>query len=287
MTTVQQKLEVQSPLKPAAAVPGGGRTLHVRNIGIGGCKTEVLLEQTFAPYGNMVAALIRDRVDAQSGDDTSWALVTMETRAAALSALHADRIMAPDDKTQLDVALYDPMQAAKSTGALGFFSGNLSTDDEVVSVAQLRTPSQDVGVTSVATPRTRRRRLRSINDVLKSQNKQRFEKRADWCEENYRHFHTLVSLIDQDASSLLLSRKSVCDLIYFLLLISNEGTARSGQLDSEDQITNVDLLERQIGMWRCWRDNPGGLITVDELGHYLSLLLSELVEEAQEWRSAR
>jgi hypothetical protein len=64
----------------------------------------------------VVAAQIRDRTDAD-GLDTSWALVTMVTAAAARSALGAV-MKTPDGKTQLEVTKYSREQAAASTGGM-------------------------------------------------------------------------------------------------------------------------------------------------------------------------
>ena len=102
----------------AASLDGkAGCVLHVRGIGVGGCKSEALLRELFAPHGELLAAQIRDRTDAQ-GADTSWALVTMATEAAAQSALGAAVVMAPDGRTRLQVTEYSRKQAAASTGGM-------------------------------------------------------------------------------------------------------------------------------------------------------------------------
>jgi WD40 repeat protein len=100
----------------ASILGTAGCTLHVRHIGAGGCKSEALLRKVFAPHGELIGAQIRDRKDAQ-GSDTSWALVTLGTAAAAQSALRAT-VMAPDGSTQLLVTEYSHDQAAASTGGM-------------------------------------------------------------------------------------------------------------------------------------------------------------------------
>ena len=99
----------------ASTLGTAGCTLHVRHIGAG-CKSEALLRKVFAPHGELISAQIRDRKDAQ-GSDTSWALVTLGTAAAAQSALRAT-VMAPDGSTQLRVTEYSHDQAAASTGGM-------------------------------------------------------------------------------------------------------------------------------------------------------------------------
>ena len=91
-------------------------TLHVRRIGMGGCKSEMLLRQVFSQFGGFVSATVRERTDP-SGADTSWALVTMATATAARAALQAV-VMAPDGTTQLKITEYSQKQAAISTGGM-------------------------------------------------------------------------------------------------------------------------------------------------------------------------
>jgi hypothetical protein len=40
------------------------RTVSLSHIGAGGCKSEELLQQVFAPHGEVVSAQIRERADA-------------------------------------------------------------------------------------------------------------------------------------------------------------------------------------------------------------------------------
>jgi hypothetical protein len=105
--------------------------LHVRHIGIGGCKSEELLRQVFAPYGHLLVARIRNRRDPDGGADTSWALVTMESAAAAQSALEAV-VMAPDGSTQLKVTAYSSKQAAASTGEMKRMVSSMDTVTDAI-----------------------------------------------------------------------------------------------------------------------------------------------------------
>eukprot|EP01046_Picozoa_sp_COSAG06_P027231 COSAG06_NODE_2393_length_6959_cov_2.624781_1_plen_562_part_00 len=105
------------PGEMAALDSVDSRTLHVRNIGIGGCKSEELLREVFAPYGEMVSAQIRERVD-DHGVDTSWALVNMRTDNAAQSVLGDTVVLAADGKTRLQVTKYSCKQAAASKGGM-------------------------------------------------------------------------------------------------------------------------------------------------------------------------
>eukprot|EP01046_Picozoa_sp_COSAG06_P017894 COSAG06_NODE_1230_length_10161_cov_2.903498_5_plen_526_part_00 len=100
----------------ASSLGTAGCTLHVRHIGAGGCKSEVLLRKVFAPHGELISAQIRDRTNAQ-GSDTSWALVTLITAAATQSALRST-VMALDGSTQLLATEYSHDQAAASTGGM-------------------------------------------------------------------------------------------------------------------------------------------------------------------------
>eukprot|EP01047_Picozoa_sp_COSAG01_P007495 COSAG01_NODE_286_length_19421_cov_123.895663_9_plen_665_part_00 len=108
-----------TPRKKAASIDGqAGCMLHVRGIGAGGCKSEELLRQVFAPHGELVSVQIRDHTNRTMGVDKSWALVTMATEASAQSALRAAAVMAPDGTTRLQVTKFSPKKAAASTGAM-------------------------------------------------------------------------------------------------------------------------------------------------------------------------
>ena len=102
--------------------------LHVRNIGPGGCKSVELLTEIFHRYGDVFSATIRDRVDKNTGQDSSWALVQMTDAAGASKALAAaandrdefgaDTIAALDGVTRLRVTLFDKKRAVSSKGGM-------------------------------------------------------------------------------------------------------------------------------------------------------------------------
>jgi hypothetical protein len=86
-----------------------GSQLHVRHVG--GDASEEALRPVFEQFGGqMLQATIRKRVD-ESGNDTSWALVTMRKPAEAQKV-----IAEADNLVPLTVALYDILQAGQSTG---------------------------------------------------------------------------------------------------------------------------------------------------------------------------
>ena len=51
-------------------------TLHVRGVG-GLLESESALTKVFQVYGEVVQTTVRHRIDEDTGDNTSWALVTM------------------------------------------------------------------------------------------------------------------------------------------------------------------------------------------------------------------
>ena len=102
--------------------------LHVGNIGPGGCKSVELLTEIFHRYGDVFSATICDRVDKNTGQDSSWALVQMTDAAGASKALAAaandrdefgaDTIAALDGVTRLWVTLFDKKRAVSSKGGM-------------------------------------------------------------------------------------------------------------------------------------------------------------------------
>jgi hypothetical protein len=101
------------PSPPQSALPEGS-TLHVRRIG-GVCESFAEISRVFSRLGTVLQATIRHR-ESDDGQNTSWALVTMESSAAAQAAL-AQPVMA--GTVQLVVNPFSQTQAAASTGAMG------------------------------------------------------------------------------------------------------------------------------------------------------------------------
>eukprot|EP01047_Picozoa_sp_COSAG01_P024900 COSAG01_NODE_1554_length_9930_cov_19.371478_2_plen_1346_part_00 len=86
--------------------------------GVGGAlQDEVALKQLFSEFGECKQAAVRKRVDAESGEDTSWALVTMGSAASATAALKP-ALTSPEGKP-LIVARFDAEKASNSTGVMG------------------------------------------------------------------------------------------------------------------------------------------------------------------------
>lgn len=90
--------------------------LLVHNIGIGNCKSELLLDRVFSKYGRFVAGIIHERQN-EGGKDDSWALVRMASQAAAAAVLN-QRVMALDGKTTLGVQLFSKWKGMENTGAV-------------------------------------------------------------------------------------------------------------------------------------------------------------------------
>ena len=94
-----------------------GTTLHVRGIG-GQCESEAALRQVFGQFGVVsdTRILIRHRV--QNGENSSWALVTMDDADAADAALSATSYTLEQTTVELTVGRYNRAQAERSTGAM-------------------------------------------------------------------------------------------------------------------------------------------------------------------------
>jgi hypothetical protein len=97
---LSESLKAVTTAAAAAAKPNrlpAERTLHVRGIGAdntGEYETEGGLRRVFEQYGEVVQATVRHRIDAESGLNTSWALVTMGdvVSVMAASATAAQRV---------------------------------------------------------------------------------------------------------------------------------------------------------------------------------------------------
>lgn len=106
-------------------------TLHVRGIG-GGIKGEnpgvfeskEAVRSIFQRYGKVLAVTVRVRIDKQTKQHSSWALVTMETSTAAIDVMEAT---VRAGSLTLCVTRFDPAQAAQSKGAMG----SLQLDEHV------------------------------------------------------------------------------------------------------------------------------------------------------------
>jgi|EP01049_Picozoa_sp_SAG25_P008328 hypothetical protein len=105
------------PLRSGAEAEGSSSNmLHVRGVG-GALEDEDALAALFRQCGTVVQATVRHRIDATSGLNTSWALVTMVSRAEAQRAL-GQTFVSPEGRT-LQVSSFDQKQADRSTGAMG------------------------------------------------------------------------------------------------------------------------------------------------------------------------
>jgi hypothetical protein len=76
-------------------------TLHVRGVG-GRFEAEVQLRIAFSKFGQVVQTTIRHRED-ESGQNTSWALVTMCSESEMLAALNGDAPINPTTKKPVQV----------------------------------------------------------------------------------------------------------------------------------------------------------------------------------------
>ena len=93
--------------------------LHVRGIGTassGQYLQEAALISLFSNYGACLAAQVRVRANESTGEDTSWALVAMDSELAVEKAVHA-KVMAGD--SELEVTRYSQKIAAASQGSMG------------------------------------------------------------------------------------------------------------------------------------------------------------------------
>ena len=99
---------------------GERTTLHVRGIGgptqePGKFESVDALRELFQQYGEFIDATVRHRIDSKTGENTSWALVTMGDAAAAARVLASD-VMA--DQRRLNINPYSQKQAEASTGQM-------------------------------------------------------------------------------------------------------------------------------------------------------------------------
>ena len=129
---------VASPDTSASEVDAApGSQLHVRHVG-GKYEDEAVLCAVFAQIAPVVQATVRHRIDPTTGENTSWALLTMETRAGSeavmvrglscLSTCAWPRLLTSSRTAAqvaeallpkpLTVTRYSEKQAAKSTGGM-------------------------------------------------------------------------------------------------------------------------------------------------------------------------
>ena len=101
------------------AEPGpeqSSRLIHVRGIG-GKFETQDAVKGIFRKFGPVRNVTIGHRTDKDTGANTAWALVTMESREAAevvMAAASAGRLPPP-----VTVTRFDKLRAAASTGQMG------------------------------------------------------------------------------------------------------------------------------------------------------------------------
>ena len=139
--SLSQMRLVESTRHEAEAVENAkvwGLQLHVRGIGIlgwdgtpdsrGYYESEKALMLLFGQYGVCTQATVRHRIDNETRQNTSWALVTMadeESASQALAAAQTQNIVAPEGCSgdvhglvPLSVSRFDPNRAKKSTGMM-------------------------------------------------------------------------------------------------------------------------------------------------------------------------
>ena len=91
-------------------------TLHVRGVGGPDLEADGALQKLFERFGRVVQATVRHRED-DKGNNTSWALVTMATKAGAQRALSGS-LYNPSTGAELNVNLFSKKQADASTGGM-------------------------------------------------------------------------------------------------------------------------------------------------------------------------
>lgn len=121
----KKKLNERKQTIYATGQPEEGLTLHVR--GVGGSTAEPgvyedaqALRTIFEEYGQFRDALIRHRVDKETGKNTSYALVTMcdvESAQRVLDAAATVGVLRPDG-VKLQVSSFEAKTAMKSSGAM-------------------------------------------------------------------------------------------------------------------------------------------------------------------------
>ena len=128
---VRQTRETWAMEKKLSEQIAPGSQIHVRGIGKHGWngnaegrgeyESEPKLRELFAFAGAVVAVYVRHRIDMETGENTSWALITFASKAMAEKALEkaegldgGDGIMA--GTVRLQVTRFSSKQAARSTG---------------------------------------------------------------------------------------------------------------------------------------------------------------------------
>ena len=116
---VVRKQRLRPPPLPKSSAashadPTPGSQIHVRGVG-GKFEAEAAIIGVFARFGPVVQATVRHRIDKATGANTSWALVTMESRDSAEAVLAAaSSLPAP-----LTVTRFSKEQADSSQGQMG------------------------------------------------------------------------------------------------------------------------------------------------------------------------
>lgn len=84
------------------------------------CESDEALREVFSRYGEFVRASIRHRIDEASGENTSYAVVTMKHPDAAAEVLRQVVVAKGADGTKktLTINPYSKKTAASSTGAM-------------------------------------------------------------------------------------------------------------------------------------------------------------------------
>jgi hypothetical protein len=146
-----------------------GTQIHVRGVGVHGWdgtpngegefESEDALGKIFSAFGVFVQATVRHRIDAGTGENTSWALVTMGDTAAADRALGAPVVMAGSHPLMLTA--FSRKQANASTGQMGAVQASDRKKKKKKSAALFFAENPElavpIAVSSAATPRKKKR----------------------------------------------------------------------------------------------------------------------------------
>jgi hypothetical protein len=146
-----------------------GTQIHARGVGVHGWdgtpdgegefESEDALGKIFSAFGVFVQATVRHRIDAGTGENTSWALVTMGDTAAADRALGAPVVMAGSHPLMLTA--FSRKQANASTGQMGAVQASDRKKKKKKSAALFFAENPElavpIAVSSAATPRKKKR----------------------------------------------------------------------------------------------------------------------------------
>ena len=98
----------------------GSHKLHVRGVG-GRFEDEGHLRELFGQYGHVLQATVHHRED-EDGNNTSWALVTMQNEKSVEKVLAARPIMNLETKVEFTINKFCKKQAAESRGGMSILN---------------------------------------------------------------------------------------------------------------------------------------------------------------------